>query len=261
MVRSNMSSALLLIVFHAGLRTGELPEAPSQGETAAETRARAQALSASIRTHASHEFRDRVVSGGLAIAGGGARVGIGAYGLAAFDDEVVRRSAIMAVVGGSRSLVSGTFQVSRRGPLERLSRGPEVARLEGGETVSSANILAVERAWAEAARRARKGRIVRSSLQTAGGVVSSTFGVVALAQGGAAGAGDGGKTVVGATLLASGIASFATAIRGWLVPSATEQGWTLYRAQRSSSVRGEITAGPRISLHRMRRGLAIKGVF
>lgn len=147
--------------------------APSQATSSAATASSAdegEDLLRSIDFYAVGARRSRLVHSSLDLGLAGTQLGLGIYGVVAIDDRGVRRSAISQIVTGSVGVTTSVFSLVARSPLERLRRSDAYRYLERDPT-NPKGVGGLRSAWADAARRARKRRLVTGGLSIAIGTL------------------------------------------------------------------------------------------
>lgn len=184
------------------------------------------------------ERRQRRVAGALALSSGAVQLTTGALFFHAGDGSAsaLSRAGRTTMTAGGVGVVLGVLALARPGPLTKLRATDAYARLLADPS-SPQSVLAFDRAWADAARKARKTRLVVGSISIAAGTALATvsavrvFGLTRTQE----------DTLIDLPMMLAGIGILGTGVARVVLESETERSHARHSARRR---RINATVGP-----------------
>ena len=177
------------------------------------------------------ERRRRLMAGTFQIATGGVRMVAGATLLGTAPNGRGGRAGAGRVhlIAGGLSVGLGTFSLAYRRPMEQLQRGRSFQALRVMPS-SKASLVAVDREWIEAARRARRLRLIGGSASLLAGSTLSVMATVRIW-----GLGDGWN-LLNSTVLLTGLMYLGRGVAGVVVKSPAERSLLNHRSSRNWAI-------------------------
>jgi len=185
-----------------------------------------------MTVQAEDERRIRLVRSAVALGVGSSSIVVGAYVYTTRGEvgPTVHRAAIVQMLGGSGVVVESLIRIARPGPLQVLTRHPAFLRMSDG-TATPLDVDHFEQRFLELAREAKIERRVVGSLNLAGGLAILVLGSVLLFQPDVADRPEG-ESILGASMLTSGLSYAAAGVFGIVLPSEAERAARAYVATR-----------------------------